>query len=71
MRRLLAISLLLIPCVFSHAQSIPVNTKPVNVSLEEVAMETYQLDTSARALVLCESTQVDIVTTTLKVSRTL
>ncbi|MBP5676131.1 MAG: DUF3857 domain-containing protein [Bacteroidales bacterium] len=63
MRRLLAISLLLIPCVFSHAQSIPVNTKPGIVSLEEVAMETYQLDTSARALVLCESTQVDIVTT--------
>lgn len=37
-----------------HAQSIPVNTKYGKVSREEVEMTSYQLDTSAVALVLYE-----------------
>ncbi len=49
-------------CLKLAAQSIPVDPKPGKVSLEEVALTAYPLDTTARAVMLVEKNEVEVRT---------
>lgn len=58
--RTVVAGLLVSAALSAGAQTIPVNTKPGEISREELAMTSYPLDTSATALVLYELQEVTV-----------
>lgn len=61
MKKTLITLLLFGSAVFTlTAQSIKINYKPGSVSMEELEMDSYPLDTSAAAVLLCKDTDVKV-----------